>query len=300
MIEFKSIELSDKGWIDPLVWAGNLYACHQNFTNLFVWRDSYNQRAAKVNDYLVIKTGKEADRTYYFYPAGSGDVKPVLEAMMDDAQANGSPFVMIGVLPEQQALLETLYPDQFRITPDRDNWDYLYQLDKLASLKGKKLHGKRNHINRFIEGGNWSFEELTPENLDECWKMNVEWCKINGCSEEAGLQQEACAVRKTFDNYTALGVEGGVLRQEGRIVAYTMGEKLCSDTFVTHIEKAFGDIQGAYPMINREFAAQIQRKHPEIIYVNREEDVGDEGLRRAKMSYYPERMAEKAIARLLI
>ena len=298
MIDFKTVELNDKTWMEPLIRAGNIQACHQNFTNIYVWKGSYNQVVAQVGGYMVVKTGKEPDRMYYYFPSGSGDVKPVIETMMEDARENGSPFVMIGVSPEQTALLDTLYPGRFRYTEDRDNWDYIYLLDKLVSLGGKKLHGKRNHINRFMEN-NWSYEEITPENIPECWQMNVEWCKINGCGEDRSLRQEACAVEKTFDNYTALGIEGGLLRLDGRVIAFTMGEKLNSDTFVTHIEKAFGEIQGAYPMINREFAAQIQRKHPEIIYVDREEDVGDEGLRKAKLSYYPDLMAEKNIARLL-
>lgn len=297
MLDFKKIELADRGWMDPLLKAANLDACVCSFGTMYLWQEVYYTRVARVGDYVITKTGTEPDRIYYSYPFGHGDVQPVLEAMMDDARENGSNFVLVGVLPQQQAVLETLWPGKFRFVENRDDWDYIYSLDKLISLSGKKLHGKRNHIARFKDSGDWSYEEMSPANLDECWQMNVEWCKLNGCGSDPSLEKEACAVRSAFANFSALGLEGGVLRQGGRVIAFCIGEVLNSDTYVTHIEKAFGDIQGAYPMINQQFAVQIREKHPQMQFVNREEDTGAEGLRKAKLSYGPEKMAERNLAR---
>jgi hypothetical protein len=203
---------------------------------------------------------------------------------------------MMGLLPEDVALIEKLYKGCFEFKKRRDGFDYVYLLEKLVKLPGRKLHAKRNHINFFIKNYDWTFEPLTLENLDECREMNEQWYEKKERSHYTGLANERRAVEKCFENYSRLGLEGGLLRASGRIVAYTIGEPLNSDTYVIHIEKAFSDIRGAYQMINREFASFIKDKYPHILYVNREDDMGDKGLRRAKLSYYPDRMIEKYIA----
>lgn len=296
MINFKNVELSDKKWLEPLIEAADMSGCHQNFTNIFAWSEIYKYRVAQVDNYLVVK-GFLNDLTYYFYPAGWGDIKSVIEAMKKDASACGHEFVISGVSPENMLMLKGLYPDNFEYQEMRYGFDYVYLLDKLVTLAGNKLHSKRNHINRFKKDNSWNFEPISSENLGECWEMNVEWCKAHGSNDEDQLAKENCAVRRCFKNFKELGLEGGLIRSNDRVIAYTMGEKLNSDTYVIHIEKAFGDIQGAYQMINREFAAFIQQNHPQMVYVNREEDMGLEGLRKAKLSYYPVKMEEKYIAR---
>jgi hypothetical protein len=296
MLNFKRIGLEDKVWMDELIAAADKASCSQNFTNLFIWADTYNHLVARMNDYLVVKGGL-GDVKRYLFPTGCGDIRPVIAAMMQDALACGHEFVMVGLLPEDAALLEKLYKGSFEFKKWRDGFDYVYLLEKLILLPGRKLHAKRNHINFFIENNDWTFEPINRENLGECRKMNEEWYREKGQSCNAGLANERRAVDKCFENYSELGLEGGLLRASGRIVAYTIGEPLNSDTYVIHIEKAFSSIRGAYQMINREFASYIKDNHPHIIYVNREDDTGDKGLRRAKMSYYPDRMIEKYTAR---
>ena len=123
--------------------------------------------------------------------------------------------------------------------------------------------------------------------------MTDEWCALNGCSHNESMQMEACAVRIALRDFVALGLKGGILRSGGRIVAYTIGERLNSDTFIVHVEKAFSDVTGAYPMINQCFLAH---EASGLRYVNREDDAGDEGLRKAKLSYNPVLMLEKYLA----
>lgn len=298
MINFNKVGLEDKAWVEPLIAKSGLSGCHQNFTNIFAWAEIYNYQVAKVNDYLVLK-GLLDDSEYYFYPAGSGDIKEVIEIMKQDAAESGHEFRILGVETQSMAVLESLFPGRFEYEEMRDSFDYVYYLDKLVTLVGNKLHSKRNHINRFKQNNSWSFELINSNNLAECWAMNVQWCKDNNCNDDEQLLNEKCAVRRCFDNYSALGLEGGLLRAEDRVIAFTMGEILNSDTYVIHVEKAFSEIQGAYQMINREFAAFIKETYPQLVYVNREEDMGFEGLRKAKLSYYPVRMEEKYSAKYI-
>lgn len=296
MINFSTVLLSDKQWMEPLLKTADFSGCHQNFTNIFAWSEIYNYLVAKVDNYLIVK-GCVDDLTYYFYPAGWGDIKPVLETMRRDAMDCHHDFVISGVSPENMTVLRDLYPDNFTYEEMRYGFDYVYYLDKLVTLAGNKLHSKRNHINRFEKDSDWSFEAISTDNIGECWKMNVEWCKAHKTNDNDDIDKESCAVRRCFKNFHELGLEGGLIRSKGNVIAYTMGEILNSDTYVIHIEKAFADIQGAYQLINREFSKYVQQNHPHIVYMNREEDMGLEGLRKAKLSYYPDKMEEKYIAR---
>ena len=293
MINFREVEINDKKWIDPLLAAGDMRGCHHNFTNIFAWSKIYKYRVARIDDYLLVKGESMNGTPYYFYPAGQGDPKSVIEAMGQDAATCGYDFILAGLSPENMGVINSLFPASFEYTGRRDSFDYVYLLDKLVTLTGDKSKSKRNHINHFKKNNIWRFEQIYSENLAECWEMNIEWCKAHGCEDEKQLANENCAVSRCFDHFTELGLEGGLLRSEGRVVAYTMGDKLNSDTYDIHIEKALEEIQGAYQMINREFANLIQKNHPEIIYVNREEDMGQEGLRKAKLSYHPVKMEEK-------
>lgn len=299
MIEFKKIQLEDKIWMKPLISDSNMGGCHQNFTNIFAWSKVNKKRVARMNDYLVVKVNVGSHKPFYFYPAGMGDIKPVIEAMKQDAANCEHEFILDGLSPENIAELDQLFPKSFKYKRIRDNFDYVYLLEKMVSLSGKKLSAKRNHINNFKRNNEWSFERITTENLDECWQMNKQWCIDNDCNGSDELASEACAVRACFDNFVELELEGGLIRAGGKIIAYTMGEILNSDTYVIHVEKAYGEIQGSYAMINREFAEATKERHPHLIYVNREEDVGDKGLRRAKKSYYPEKMEEKHMAKFI-
>lgn len=293
MISFKKIEIDDKKWIEPLWAAAGMCGCQHNFTNLFAWAEIYRYRVARADQFLVVKGESLEGIPYYFYPVGKGDPKKVMEIMAQGAASGGYEFILAGLSIENIAVLDRLFPGNFLYTARRDNYDYVYLLDNLVKLTGDKFRSKRNHINQFKKNSSWTFEEISSENIAECWEMNLEWCKAHGCMYDVGLANENCAVRRCFDYFAELGLEGGLIRSQGKVVAYTMGDRLNADTYDIHIEKAFEDIPGAYQMINHEFAALIQKNHPEIIYVNREEDLGHEGLRKAKLSYHPVKMEEK-------
>jgi hypothetical protein len=290
MLNFKKIELEDKEWIIPILKESVITGCHQNFGNLFAWRDINNTRVANINNFLVAKqlvNGKDV----YLYPMGKGDVKPVIEEIIRSADKN---LIFAGLSHDEMIELNELYPGKFIYDQVRNDFDYIYLLEKMVSLKGKKLHRKRNHISAFLRNNPvWSFETITEENKAECIEMNKKWCIESGCKDDESLMDENCATKYFFKYYDELELEGGLIRVEDKIVAYTIGEVLNNDTYVLHIEKAFKDVQGAYPMINQRFASWIKDKYPHLIYINREEDMGSEGLRKAKLSYYPDKMAVK-------
>ena len=297
MIEFHKPQLTDKPWVDELLRRADHRGCEYNFTNLFVWSDAYDQRIARVGDFLVTRLCGSLGCSY-IYPAGAGDIAPVLAALEQDAAERGAPLHLVCLTQPQVRELDSLFPGRFTFEADRDGFDYLYDIDRLADLGGKKLHAKRNHINRFIENNpSWVYEDITPESLPECLEMDKEWYRRSmireGLAEERDLGDEGRALRLAMEHYHDLGLEGGLIRVYGEVVAFTMGDLLSSDTYDVHFEKAYGELQGAYAMINREFARRVRQRHPQVRYLNREDDMGVEGLRKAKESYYPDLMVEK-------
>ncbi len=297
MIEFQSPQLADKAWIDQLLSLAGYRGCEYNFTNLYTWKDAYNHQVARLDDFLAVRLCGGLGCSY-LYPAGSGDRAAAVAALRADAEERGQPLRLVCLTKEQTGELEALFPGRFRFESDRDGWDYLYEIDRLADLGGKKLHGKRNHINRFLENNpTWVYEPITPDSLAECLEMDKEWYRRSmireGAAEERDLGDEGRALRLAIEHYRELGLEGGLIRVYGEVVAFTMGDVLTSDTFDVHFEKAYGELQGAYAMINREFARWVRANHPGIRYLNREDDMGVEGLRKAKESYCPDLMVEK-------
>lgn len=300
MIDFRTPQPSDKAWVDALLAQADYRGCDYNFTNLFVWSRAYGQEIAQVNGFLVTHLCGRMGCSY-MYPAGSGDLAAAIDILAREADERRQPLRLVCLTTRQMEELDRLMPGRFAYEADRDGFDYLYDIDRLADLTGKKLHAKRNHINRFMDNNpSWVYEEITPQTLPECLEMDKEWYRRSmvreGAAEERDLGDEGIALRTAMDHYHALGLEGGLIRVYGEVVAFTMGDRLNSDTYDVHFEKAYGELQGAYAMINREFARWVRAKHPNVRYLNREDDMGVEGLRKAKESYYPDRMVEKYLA----
>lgn len=300
MIDFRTPQPSDKAWVDALLAQADYRGCDYNFTNLFVWSRAYGQEIAQVDGFLVTHLCGRMGCSY-MYPAGSGDLAAAIDILAREADERRQPLRLVCLTTRQMEELDRLMPGRFAYEADRDGFDYLYDIDRLADLTGKKLHAKRNHINRFMDNNpSWVYEEITPQTLPECLEMDKEWYRRSmvreGAAEERDLGDEGIALRTAMDHYHALGLEGGLIRVYGEVVAFTMGDRLNSDTYDVHFEKAYGELQGAYAMINREFARWVRAKHPNVRYLNREDDMGVEGLRKAKESYYPDRMVEKYAA----
>ncbi len=307
MIDFKNIELEDKEWVDRLLSYSDYRATEFNFSVLFIWKDVFSTRIGRFKDFLIVRFApKDSNEIRYFFPAGRGDYREVIGEIMADAKSMQASFMLVSVLEEQKTILQELFPGRFSYTSNRNSFDYIYLAENLITLKGKKYQSKRNFASRFKSNPNWSYEEIVPGNTEECLKMNAEWCRLYGCLQDPSMQQESCSVRSALKNFEALGLKGGLLRLDGNIVAFTIGEKLNSDTFLVHIEKAFAHVTGAYPAISQLFLQhQMATPYamgtdvtPETVgfkYVNREDDTGDENLRKAKMQYHPVFLIEKYI-----
>lgn len=295
MTVLRPVKLNDKIWIDPILKSENSYSGDFCFSNIYLWRKCFNPVVAKCNDRLLIKLFAPHG-TIYSFPVGSGELKKAIDELKEDSLSTGCELRIRGITKSNMELLEKEFPDRFNFVADRNAFDYVYLAEKLATLSGKKLHAKRNFVNRFTENDNWTFERMAAENVQECIAMAKKWESLNNNAPESGLDFELEALLNAFAELDSLKLEGGVLCQNGQVVAFTIGEKLCSDTYIVHYEKAFAEIPGTYATVNREFVRMIKAMYPEIVYINREEDMGNENLRKAKLSYHPEFMVEKYTA----
>lgn len=291
MIAFKTATLEDKPWIDALLAGSDFMTTEYSFVNLFMWGETYGLQVAQLDGFYLMKSESSQG---YAIPVGQGDLSAVLEKLRQDAAGRGWPLRLVAIPANKKDWLEGLFPGRFTYTTNRDWADYLYTAESLRTLAGKKLHGKRNHINRFVENHpDWRYEPIGPENLEECVEMNRQWCVANHCEEDEGAHIEACAAKRALLQFEALGLRGGLLRVEGRVIAYSFGHPLGGSTFDVRVEKAFAEIQGAYPMMNQQF---VLHNCDGFEYINREDDTGDEGLRQAKLSYRPAMILEKYTA----
>ncbi|TWV13141.1 DUF2156 domain-containing protein [Bacteroidaceae bacterium HV4-6-C5C] len=292
MISFKDIELKDKEIITKYTMNSPRRNCDLSFSNLCSWRFLYNTQFAIFEDYLILKFWAEG-KLVYMMPIGSGDLKKVLDVMIEDSKQEKAQFCMLGICSGMCDELKNIMPDKFCFEADRDYADYIYLRSDLATLSGKKFQSKRNHVNKFRRTYNYEYLPLTSDRIPECLELEAEWCKQNDCDQTDGTGNERRALIYALHNFDALGLTGGILHVDGKIVAFTFGMPINQDTFGVHVEKADTRIDGAYAMINYEFANHIPEKY---IYLNREEDLGLEGLRKAKLSYQPTLLLDKYIA----
>lgn len=294
-LEFHKISTEDRIWMTEKLKEEQPEACEYTFVNNYIWRKGYRVEVAEIYGCGLIRY--QGKKNYRFsFPFGNGDKKAVIEALLSYCHEEFGKDYRLDLCPltegQRKELMEW-FPGQFEIEADRDDFDYVYLREDLASLKGKKYHGKRNHIARFKDRDDWSYESLTAENIPECRDMSREWLTFKEDKLDEGVSDENIALHEALDHYEEFGLVGGLLRKEGKVVAFTIGEPLNDETMVVHFEKAYPDLQGAYPMINQQF---ILHECENYKYINREEDVGDAGLRKAKLSYYPEILLKKYCA----
>ena len=295
MIEFKDITLQDKDIIQSFTMNSHRRNCDLSFSNLCSWRFLYHTKYAIVDNFLILRFYAD-DELAYMTPIGKGELRPILEAMIKDAEQMEKPFLMLGVCVGMKTDIENAMPGRFTFTSDRDYADYIYLRSDLSSLSGKRYQPKRNHINKFKKTySSYEYKVLTPDLIPECLALEAQWCKANNCHEQTALVAERKSLTYALQHFEQLGLTGGVLHVDGKIVAFTFGMPINNETFDVCVEKADTEIEGAYAMINFEFANHIPEQYT---YINREEDLGLEGLRKAKLSYHPEIILEKCIAEL--
>ena len=292
MLEFHHPTPEDGSWVRELLLASQFNNSEYSFGSTYIWRRLLKKRIARYKDFYLAQSVIKG-KTAYLFPAGRGDWREGIELYREDAKQHGAPLMLYSVTPAMQALLLEAYPqEKIAFKPVRYAYDYVYNASDLIDLAGRKYHGKRNHIARFKQNHpDWHFENITSQNIAACEAMFYEW--LTHTEDPAAYNDERDAILDAFAHFETLNFMGGLIRSGGRVVAFTMGESLTNDCFVLHFEKAFADLQGAYPIINREFAA---RRLVGYQYINREEDMDLPGLRKSKESYSPAFLAEKSIA----
>lgn len=298
MIDFQKVDLEKREEYLPYLKAAAHRGCGYSFANLYMWG---RQKVAVVEDRLAIFSHYSGN-TVYPFPAGSADPKAAVDAVIRDAQERGIPFRVTGLGHEEKELLEQWYPGQFRFHCGRDSFDYVYDINDLADLKGRKFQQKRNHANKFVQTyPDFYVKPLDETTLPACKNMVDNWYYRRSMENpHEDIQTEQVAIGRAFRNFRALGLDGLVLYAGGRLAAMTMGSFMDDETVDVHFEKADAEVPGAYAMINREFARYLREKYPNLKYLNREEDLGITGLRKAKLSYNPHHMVEKCWAHLIV
>ena len=289
MLDFRSPALSDGQTIRRIVADSGRMGCEYAFGNIFAWSVPYGVTITVYNGFFLSYSEKDGS---YCFPAGNGDLKGIIDELKKDAAQRNVPLLLYGVTRDDANILLELYGDSVIIEPARNSFDYIYWTADLFGLPGKKYHSKRNHIASFEKENIWSSEEIDAHNIDECVRMSIQWEENNIDKNPDELSMEQSALAVAFKNYDALGFKGALLKNKTGALAFTFGEEINRRLFCTHFEKAYADVRGAYPMINREFAKMLHAYK----YINREEDAGDEGLRKAKLSYHPAILLEKNTA----
>ncbi len=297
-LPFRELQLSDRRWIAPLLEQEDSPATLGCFGTLFLWGNAYGLSCARLGNRLLFRYPDE-DEMAFAYPSGVGSLRPAIEWMRQFSQQHTLPLTLYGITDTQKACLEQAYPDGFLFEENRDYADYLYEVDTLAYLSGKKLQSKRNHCNRFLkEHPCWCFEPLAEHHFDACLQLLAQWERSHAAGKAMQVQTaEKSAIRASLNAFAELQLCGGALFAEERLVAFTLGERTGGNSFDVHFEKADSAVHGAYQMINREFARFLRQTHPSLHTINREEDMGLAHLRKAKLSYRPTILLTKYTAR---
>lgn len=297
MIPFQRLKLNQKEAYESILFSCPPRGCEYSFANLSLWG---RQQAAFLHG-CVAFFSHFYGRSVYPYPIGNGDRRAVLEEILKDAKERGIPCRITNMRDSDREELESWFPGKFHLRTSRDGFDYVYAIDDLADLKGRKFQKKRNHVNRFrAEHPNFEVVPLTVCNMPMAQNMLNDWY-IRRLDEDphGDYLLENIALARACQNYEGLKMEGILLMDAGRVLAVTMGSRMANDTFDIHFEKAREDVEGAYAAVNCEFARYLRLKYPEVQFLDREDDMGLEGLRKAKLSYNPHHLIEKHTATLV-
>ncbi len=292
MINFTSISIYDKPKIDEFFLSVNYQNCDFSFANLFCWQKEYQTQFAIIDDFLVIRYICDDGLPCYMMPIGNADMREVLLKLLEISNAANERFRIHAVTVEMFHMINTALPNTFSFIPYRDYFEYIYLSKDLIELKGKKYQSKRNHINRFKSlYPNFTYKTLTSEYRSQCKELYALWVEAYNKKYPNGLMLgEEYAVHAALNNFDALGLKGGAIFLNEKMIAFSVGQGVTSDTFVVNIEKALVDYKGAFQLINKLF---ICHEASEYTFINREEDLGIPSLRQAKMSYYPVKFLER-------
>jgi len=297
----KEIKLEDKALFNSYFHKYPPQTSEFTFTNLYMWRNFYGFNFMEWKDHLLLFSrdifeakkipASGNKKALYFFPPIGPNPAEIIVSFFENLKE-----VEFHRVPERisedirnHSKFSSLSID---ILEDRDNWDYVYETEKLRNLPGNQYRQNRRWLNKFLENYDYEFKILTENEVELIKKLQLEWCILRECEDDEGLKEEELAIYEALDNFLALDFQGAIICIDDKCAAYTFGEMLNPETMVIHVEKAHMDYEGAYQAINNLF---LKNSFEEVIYVNREQDLGVPGLRRAKESYKPIRMEKKSI-----
>ncbi len=284
MLNFRNINLEDKPVIEKFLKNSKEVSCENTFVNLFVWQNAYKTQIALNGDALFIRYGNGKNANYRL-PIGDN-----LESGLKEIIAHCGFYPKFwSPISEDFSRLPQWFAKKYTITPTPDGFDYIYMQTDLAELQGKKYHSKRNHISAFSKKYNWHYENITNENREKIIACAKEWYSQNTDKLDKYALCEKEGINAVLNNMEYLSVTGGAIFVDNDAVAFTLGTPINNKVFDIFAEKALPEYATAYTVINNEFAKTLKS----FKYINREDDMGLEGLRRAKLSYKPCVILEK-------
>jgi len=284
----KHIEIQDKEVFDRFFREDPPQISELTFTNLFMWSHRYHPHWVEREGCLLIILKPDGTAPFGLQPVGAGDKNKALEFLCRELEEN-SPEVKICRVFEE-FVKKYVDPDRYSSVLDKKNSDYVYSTQDLIQLSGRRYHRKKNHLNRFLKNYRFVYRKLDMDLVVSFLDMQERWCRIKNCVEDPGLLSEDYAIYVALTHFKELGYQGGAIEIDSRIEAFSLGESLSPDTAVIHIEKANPYIMGLYSAINQLFCSNAWSG---MEYINREQDLGIEGLRKAKESYHPHHMVNK-------
>jgi len=292
--EMRPLSLGHRGVLHPLFAELQPQQSELTFTNLFIWRDAHQLRLARAGDAIAIFSWRaDPEDSFVFPPMGPSANIDTVRQCLDRLAAEGHSARMARATEADLRRLGVT-EDEFAIESDRDQWDYVYRVEDLIGLRGNPYHRKRNHIEQFIQQYAFAYRPLTPELVPDCAELQDRWCDEKHCDLVATLRSESRAVKEALEQFMSLGITGGCIEIDGKVEAFAIGELLNPETVVIHLEKANAAHHGLYQLINQQF---LEKAWSHVPFVNREQDIGLTGLRKAKQSYYPDHMVEKFVVR---
>lgn len=281
-MNFHPIQIEDKFLFEQYYKDNTSMGSEVSFATPYTWAKSYNIAICESDNLLCLRGQTNKSPLYYLMPVGTGDKISLIRKLYALCQAENRPFMMQGIYKEDIELIKAALPDvPLSYHASRDASEYIYEASSLVSLAGKKLHAKRNHVNAFKKTYAYHTEKINDKNVADAASFVFARCNSD---------EETVAMKRFFDAYFSLDVIGMLLYVDNQIVAVTAGEFLNPETALIHLEKASTDYTGSYAAVNQLF---IEKYFVSATYVNREEDMGIEGLRRAKMSYRPAFLLDK-------
>lgn len=299
-LEFHRLTVEDRESVQRVTLAAGRRNCNLTFANLIGWQFWFNTEVCIGESHtpafghpfqkgmvVVFRFSIEGRRAYMLCCAEPPTVS-LLGMLIDDAASVGADLLIMGLEDDHAAHVKALMPGRVGVEPRRNQYDYIYLRQELAEMKGKNLKAKRNHVNKFLsEHPDFEYMELTPERFDECRQLSMLWRNEVHQDEpfyNETVRAEQRAMETVLAHWDELGMRGGCIYVGGRMVAFTYGAAVTHDTFDVLVEKADRTVDGAFNIINQQFAAHLPEQY---VYVNREEDMGLEGLRKSKLSYHP-------------